>query len=340
MKSLKVGLLGAGGISPVHVNGWKALGAQISVYAVAGAPALAEEHGLQPCETPEELIHNAEIVCILTPSKYHRELALAAIEAGKHVVCEKPLGVTTEDSLAIAAAAAAANIQVYPAHVVRFFPDYARLKSEVESGRIGTPAILRFSRSGAAPSPGSWFFSEPDGGGIILDQMIHDLDQARWIAGDVVQVYAVQNPPTIEGQVPEAVAAQVVLTHASGAISYIQGAWGPRTMPFLTSFEVAGSTGVLRYDSRNDSTLVMDQGAAPEGASYLPPESQAESPYTTQIREFATAFSGGPPPRVSAADGVLAVALAEAAQESVRSGTAVDFDSAAILAPLMRSHAV
>jgi predicted dehydrogenase len=332
MTKLRVGMIGAGGVSHSHAPHWLALDADVSVYATVGASELATRYGLRAVETLEQLFLTTDVIDICTPTVTHRELALAAIGAGKNVLCEKPLGRTVEDAKVIAAAAHAACVQVYPAHVVRFFPEYAAMHAAVEQGQIGAPAVLRFTRGGEGATS-DWFFDEAQSGGIILDQMIHDLDQARWIAGDVVQVYAVQNPPTVSGRIPRDVVVHATLTHLNGAISHIQGIWGPRGMDFRTSFDVAGDTGALRFDSSTAGTMVENLSAADVGTSYLPPATAEESPYLTQLREVAEAFAGGPAPRVSLDDGIIAVALAEAAQESIATGRAIEFDASLFIGP-------
>lgn len=331
MSKLRVGMIGAGGVSHAHAPYWMALDAEVSVHALAGAGELAARYGLTPVGTLEQLFLTTDVIDICTPTVTHRELALAAIDAGKNVLCEKPLGRTVEDAKAIAAAARAAGVQVYPAHVVRFFPEYAAMHAAVEQGKIGKLAVLRFSRGGEGATS-DWFYDEAQSGGIILDQMIHDLDQARWTAGDVVQVYAVQNPPTVHGSSPRNVVVHVTLTHLSGAISLIQGIWGPRGMDFRTSFDVAGDSGGLHFDSSGAGTVVENLCTPEVGTSYLPPTSAEESPYLTQLREMAEAFGGGSAPRVCLEDGIIAVALAEAAQKSIATASAIDFDASTVLA--------
>lgn len=323
MNTIRVGLIGAGGISHVHAVAWREMGAQVCVFSHEGAEALAERYDFSVAGSLDELFGAVDIVDIVAPSSAHRELALAAIAAGKHVICEKPLAATAAAAREIVAAATAAGVKVYPAHVVRFFPPYVKVKEQVDAGRIGRPAVLRFARGGEAPPAGSWFFDERAGGGIVLDQMIHDLDQALWLAGDVIEVYAVQSPASVEGRVPEVVTAHVVLTHASGAISHVQGTWGPRGLEFRTSADIAGTEGVLAIASAVDTAVGLEIPVVAGGATAPPPESQAESPYTTQLREMAEAFAGGPEPRVTGADGIRAIALAEAAAESIRRGRAV-----------------
>lgn len=332
MKTLRVGLIGAGGISQVHATGWAALDVPVTVYSHEGAEALAAEYGFAVAPDLDALLAASDIVDIVTSSSSHKELALAAIAAGKHVICEKPLSVTAAEARELADAAEAAGVRLFPAHVVRFFPEYAEVKRQVDGGRIGEPAVLRFVRGGQAPRAGSWFFDENAGGGIILDQMIHDLDQARWLAGEVTQVYAVQSPASVDGIVPGIVTAHVTLTHAGGAISHVQGTWGPEGTVFRTSADVAGTGGTLAIDSRTNTASTLDFPAGASGDGYLPPATTAVSPYTRQLAAFLRAIADDTDAVVSAEDGIRAVAIAEAAAESLRTGRAVDLDPATGLA--------
>ncbi|WP_406247566.1 Gfo/Idh/MocA family protein [Microbacterium sp. M] len=321
MSVLRVGLIGAGGISRVHADAWRALGAEGIVTSLAGAEAIAAEFGMAVAPDVPTLLSQVDVVDIVTPSGTHPAFALAAIEAGVHVVCEKPLAPTAAEAQRIVDAAAAAGVRIFPAHVVRYFSEYARIKEQIDAGAIGEVATQRFFRMGSAPST-PWFFQESAGGGVIRDLMIHDIDQALWFAGPAVSVYSVQNPPTVDDVVPRPVTAQVVLTHASGAISHLQATWVAPGLPFRTSVEVSGSLGRLAYRSAEDSSLRVD--ALPTAATdYMPPMSPTDSPYFREIADFVDALRQGSPARVTGADGVAAVAVAEAAYESIASGRPV-----------------
>jgi myo-inositol 2-dehydrogenase/D-chiro-inositol 1-dehydrogenase len=327
--SLRVGLIGAGGISRVHADGWRALGAAVTVYSHEGAETLAAQYGFAVAPSLHELLAAADIVDIVTPTTSHAPLARTAIRAGKHVVCEKPLAGTVDDAREVVDAAREAGVRLFPAHVVRYFPDYAALRDEVQAGRVGEPAVLRFVRGGEAPRTGTWFHDVNSGGGIVRDQMIHDLDQALWMAGDIVRVYATQSAPAGDADAPDAVTAHVVLTHAGGALSHVQGTWGARGLPFRTSADIAGAAGTLALDSAPTASRV-DIPSVHAGDGYLPPPSPTESPYTAQLRDYAAAIAEGRDARVTPDDGLRAVAVAEAAMESLRTGRPVDIDLAAI----------
>lgn len=332
MSDLRVGIIGAGGISGVHADAWRALGADAYVTSVAGADQLAAEYGMTAVADVDTLIGLVDIVDIVTPSSTHADFALRAIAQGRHVVCEKPLAPTAEIAAEVTAAAAEAGVRLFPAHVVRYMGEYARIKAGIDAGRIGTPAVQRFSRAGSAPRT-PWFFSERAGGGVIRDLMIHDIDQALWFAGPVDSVYAVQNPPTVDDRVPAPVTAHVVLTHRSGVISHLHASWVAPGMPFRTSVEVAGSEGRLRYDSAEDHTLRTDAVLAEGATDYLPPMSPEESPYYAEIADFVTAIREGSDARVTPADGIAAVAVAEAAYASLASGAAVSLAAATAAVP-------
>ena len=125
-----------------------------------------------------------------------------------------------------------------------FIPAYAQLRRAVGDGLLGELAVLRFYRSGAFPVRAPWFADLDSSGGIILDMMIHDLDIARWVAGEVTRVSAswVRRDGPVE-------AAHVLLTHASGVISQISGLWGSPRTRFTTGYAAAGTGGTLEHDS-------------------------------------------------------------------------------------------
>ena len=322
MSTLKVGLIGAGGISRVHADAWRALGAEGYVTSLEGADEIAAEYGFTLVDDVDTLIDLVDIVDIVTPSSTHADFALRAIARRRDVICEKPLAATAEAATEVADAAEAAGVRLFPAHVVRYMGEYAQIKAGIDAGVVGALAVQRFSRAGSAPQT-PWFFSERAGGGVIRDLMIHDIDQAVWFAGPVADVYAVQNPPTIDDRVSAPVTAHVVLTHRNGVISHLHASWVAPGMPFRTSVEVSGSEGRLRYDSAEDTALRTD-AVLPEGdTDYLPPMSPQESPYYAEIADFVAALREGRDARVGPADGIEAVAVAEAAYASIAAGAAV-----------------
>ena len=156
-----------------------------------------------------------------------------------------------------------------------------------------------------------------------MDLMVHDLDYARWVGGDVESVFAKK----ITKAFPDAPVdyATVILKHRSGAISHVAGAWAYPPPTFRTSFEISGDAGMIEFDSDVSApirSLIQKPGNnAPDVG--LPSSPTAESPYTTEIKEFYAALTDQIPVRVTAEDGLAAIQIALAAMESVRTGKAV-----------------
>jgi myo-inositol 2-dehydrogenase/D-chiro-inositol 1-dehydrogenase len=307
-----VGLLGAGGIAQAHLPGWLSLGFDVVVYSTDGeAPALVRRFGGRAVDSIDELFDVADIVDVVTPTDTHRSLVERAAEAGKHVVCEKPMALTVSDATAMIAACERAGVHLFPAHVVRYFPAYVTMQSAVAAGRVGNPAVQRFFRIGAAPKR-QWFRDPRRSGGIAMDQMIHDFDQARWSAGDVKEVFATRAGDQAKGPVT----VQAILRHRSGTVTHVNGIWGNPGLGFRSGFSVAGAEGLLEHDSLRYSVLDYD-GFTTADSSYLPPVDVTSSPYTAELADFARAIRDGGPARVTAEDAVEAIRIADAVNRSI-----------------------
>lgn len=314
----RVGIIGAGGIARPHARGWAALNASIHVFSLEGASDLADATpGAATCDSLDDLLSQVDMVDICTPTDAHADLVRWALHSGKHVMCEKPVTLDMAEMRELAHDAQFRGLVLYPAHVVRFFPQYVALHHAVERGRLGRLAVLRFERSGSRPLQ-PWFSDVSRSGGLTADQMIHDVDQALWLAGPLKAAYGVQH------ESGDAVAAHVTLTHRSGAISHCQGLWGPQGTRFHYSFDVAGSAGRLAYDSARNTGLVFDvveRSAAP--ASYLPDVPADRNPYSAEVQDFWRTTQGAQTPRVTPADAVAVIEANDAIARSLATGLEV-----------------
>ncbi|HEY5223847.1 MAG TPA: Gfo/Idh/MocA family oxidoreductase [Microbacteriaceae bacterium] len=314
-----VGLVGAGGIAHLHLPGWLKLGFAVVVHSIDGqAPALTRQYGGRAVDSMDELLDSADIVDVATPTDTHRLLVERAAEAGKHVVCEKPMALTIADSAAMIAACERAGVRLFPAHVVRYFPAYAAMRTAVAGGRIGPPAVQRFFRIGSAPKQ-PWYRDRARSGGIAMDQMIHDFDLARWSAGDVEAVYATW----VGDETTASTTVQAILRHHSGTISHVNGVWGNPTLGFHTGFSVAGPGGLLEHDSLRHPVLDYDGHSDAGETGYVPPVEAASSPYTAELSDFARAIREGGRARVTPEDGLEAVRIAAAVNRSVDEHTEI-----------------
>lgn len=317
-----VGIVGAGTIAVQHIHAWQALGARVLLQSPHTGRRLAARYGLRFCADLAELFAAVDLVVVCTPTDTHFPIAVAAIESGLPVLCEKPLTRRAADARRLADAAAGAGVVLVPAHVVRHFPAYRRVADAVASGMVGRVQALRLSRTGAAPpSSGSWF-TEVERSGGLLDLMVHDLDAARWLAGEVVGVVAVQHPPSTAGRVPDIVTVVATLTHRSGAVSQVHAMWGPPGLPFRTTVEVWGDLGSLRHDSTSGTDIQIDVGLGATTSMPVPPG----DPFLAQAADCRSAVRRGTMAQLSADDGVTAVVLVEAVLESIATGQWVTVD--------------
>ncbi len=291
--SLRIGLVGAGAIAHAHAQSCWDLGLPFGVYARGNAGEFAQKWSIEEYGTYESLLDACDIVLVASPTPTHEELVAAAFAHGRDVICEKPLTLDGAASLRLADAASRAGRQLLPAHVVRYFPAYATIHDRVVAGEVGPLTSLRLSRRGASPWQ-SWFHEE-SGGGLVTDLLIHDYDQAMWLAGDVSEVRATRWYDDGGEH------ARVELTHPRGVVSEIDGTWGPRDMSFASSIHVTGESGTLEHDS-------------------TAPTEPYESPYTSQLRDLVSACTNGTAPRVTIHHGIRAVQVAESVRTSLMTG--------------------
>ncbi len=326
---MKVGIVGVGFMGTTHAAGWAETPAEIvgfTAETLHEAGGLAKRYDTKVYPSLDAMLPDVDVLDICSPTHLHREMALKAAAVGKHIVCEKPLARTVGEAQDILNACRDAGVLLLVAHVVRFFPEYALAHSAVAEGQIGKPAVIRLHRGSYRPKKpaGNWFLDEEKSGGILMDLMIHDYDYARWVAGEVESVSARRvtelhpNAPVDYGL--------VILSHRSGALSHIAGAWAYPPPTFRTHLEIAGDRGLIEFDSDGTApiqNLILKTGKSEAPDVALPSSPVSESPYTTQLKEFYSALADGKPARVNATDGLAAVQIAEAALQSAHIGRPV-----------------
>jgi len=190
---LKVGVIGVGGINRTHMPGWAAsehaeviAGSDISDAALR---TWGDTHSVTQLSTkPEDLFNNPDIdiIDICTPNMYHTPLVIAALEAGKHVICEKPLAPTPDDIHKIIEARDKSGKQLMTAQHFRFAGHSQALKAEIESGALGDVYHARgwmLRRNAFVPTP-TFVYKKHSGGGACIDIGVHILDLTLWMMGN------------------------------------------------------------------------------------------------------------------------------------------------------------
>jgi predicted dehydrogenase len=260
-----------------------------------------------------------DLIDICVPTLAHPRLAIAALQAGKHVICEKPLARTATAAREIAAAAASAKGYFMPAMCIRFWPEYAWLKQAIAQQSYGRVLAARFRRVSEPPAWGrEHFFDGAKSGGAILDLHIHDADFVQYCFGRPQAVFA-QGFSYYSGAIDHVVAQYQV---AGGAAVSAEGSWVMgEGHGFEMAFSVIFENAMLDFNSNRGAEglrlFEKDQAArtiacAP-GDGYL-----AELGYMLDCITHQQA-----PTTVTASDGASAVEICEAEAESIRSGQLV-----------------
>jgi myo-inositol 2-dehydrogenase / D-chiro-inositol 1-dehydrogenase len=313
----------------VHAHAWQKLGVTVvGIHSkqITEAAAIAERVHAKTFESVPALLEEIDLLDICTPTGTHLEYTRLAASAGKHVVCEKPISLTLRDARTMIEACEAANVRLFIAHVVRFFPQYRAAWDAVERGQIGSLGVLRLKRAAYQPRvpKDHWFLDEAQSGGMVTDLMIHDFDYARWIGGDVTRVYA-RSARAIWQDAPGDYAL-VTLRFKSGAIALLEGSWTYPQGIFRTALDIAGSEGVIEWASDRSAPIqhFLERNPDPSSAVGLPLEAQGEDPYEIQLRHVKHALETSTAFLVTPADALEALRIALAARQSLVTGRAVE----------------
>ena len=273
---------------------------------------------------PMELIHSDEVdlVDICVPTPFHLDLALAAIKAGKHVLCEKPLARTAADARKIARAAEKGAGMFMPAMCLRFWPEWAWLKQAVDEGKYGKVISAEFRRVGGLP-PG-WFINGELSGGAILDLHLHDTDFVNHVFGTPEAVSS-------GGWVGPSGCVDHVHTRylygEDGPVVTAAGSWAAPAMPFDMSFCVLFEEAGVDYSlSREGATLMLYRNA--KGNRKAPAPRVVKVPagdgYKAEMSYLAKCIKNGTPPDVvTPAEAAESIRIVEAENKSASSGRIV-----------------
>jgi 1,5-anhydro-D-fructose reductase (1,5-anhydro-D-mannitol-forming) len=263
-----------------------------------------------------------DAVYISTTNESHEQHALAAISAGKHVLCEKPLALSLDSARAMVAAAAAAGVVMGTNHHLRNAATHRRMREVIQSGTIGRPLAARvFHAVYLPPHLQSWRIDRPDaGGGVILDITVHDADTLRFALGDEVVEVTAMTASQGMGRAGLEDAVMGVMRFEKGTIAQFHDAF---TSPHAyTGFEVHGTEGSLYgrdvMTQRPTGTVTLRRGDSEEEIAI-----EHENLYERSVRCFNEAIRDKGEPAATGVDGVRSLAVALAVRESAGTGRTV-----------------
>ncbi len=336
-KPVLFAIVGTGGIADFHARAIAAVpGARLAgVYSRSWEKAseFAQRHGTVAARSLEELLAlpGLDAVCIATPSGGHAAGAIPALEAGKHVFCEKPLDVTMEKVDAMIAAARENRRHLAAVFQFRLGDGARQLKRAVEAGRFGRLTLcscyIKWWRTQEYYDSAAWRGTKAlDGGGVLFNQGIHGIDLLQWLVGMPEEVQAQVGTLTHE-RIDVEDTAVALLKYPSGALGVIEAstsAWPG----FSTRIEISGEHGsaVLENDriafwkfaveEEGDEAIREGRESGMLGSGASAPQAISIEGHRLQIEDLANAIREGRAPAIRGEDARNAVRLVLAIYES------------------------
>lgn len=342
MSSLGFGIIGTGMIAHFHAKAIQAMpGGRVVACFNQNAEkgrAFAAEYGCRAYATLSDLLSDPDvgIVTICTPSGAHLEPAVAAAQAAKHVVVEKPLEITLERCDRIIAACDENRVKLCTIFPSRFSPANIALKSAIDGGRFGRLTLgdtyVKWWRTQEYYDGGGWRGTWAlDGGGAFMNQAIHNVDLLSWLMGNVVEVSGFTGTLAHERIEVEDVGV-ACLRFASGAVGVMEAttaAWPG----LLKRTEIHGSRGtviveqdsILRWEFADerpedaDIRRTLGTASATSGGA-ADPKAISFVGHQKQLEDFVEAIRTGRSPRVDGAEGRRSVEIILALYAAAKTG--------------------
>lgn len=358
MKPLRVGIIGTGRISGSHITGYLATEG-IELYGVCDvveerAVAASEKHSIAHVFKNFEALVNCpeiDLVSVCTPPFAHKDPTIAALEAGKHVLCEKPMALTAMEAEAMVDAWEHARVRHGNLFTIGYQGRWTRsaqlLKKFIDAGELGDIYYGRALATRRRGLPGWGVFTDKrlNGGGPVIDIGVHALDRALWLMGhpDPVSVMAVTfnkfgnrpgmfNPwgPWDHKGFDVEDAAFALIRFANGACLQLECSWILNIERSISKTILCGTEGGAEidplkiYQERHGTILdvIVPQGVT-EGQ-----DAPADRPHTVEIRGFVKAIREGTDPLVHPREALMVARIVDAIYESDREGRSIQLQGA------------
>ncbi len=339
---VKIGVLGVGFMGKMHFNchranprakvialsdldpaklagDWSKIGGNIADKRAAQV----DLSGLRLYAPPSELFKDpdVDVVDITLPTFLHADYAIAALEAGKHVVCEKPMALSLAECDRMLAAAKAAGRLLFVAHCIRFWPDYKVLKQIVASGKYGKVVTATFWRKSLTPtwSWDNWLLDAPRSGSAVVDLHIHDTDYVNYVFGRPAFVKSSGVIGAVSNTGVDAIVTHYV--YPDGPHVVAEGTWALAPgFGFTHGFCVVFEKATVEMDCRSGKPLTVH---TLKGKT-LTPKLPKDDGYVAELKHFVDCIGKGKVSDiVTAEDARAALAVCLAEEEAVKTGQAV-----------------
>lgn len=322
---MKIGIVS---FAHVHAMGYLDVIENSDVHTFVGALETDERYAKEVAGRVGDKLHRdwdsflatgPDAVVICSENTYHARDSLMAIDAGLHVLCEKPLETTAAKARSIVEAAERAGVVVMTAFPMRFSPPLRRARAALLAGEYGRLSSVVAVNQGTCPGGARpWFVSkELAGGGAVTDHTVHLLDVLRWYTdSEVEEVYAVANRIIADDIGDSETAGLVSLRFANGLTASIDCSWSrPSGYPTWggVALRLATDRGIVEVDAFREHNAIYGGGRG-RWAGF------GRDTNADMVHEFAAAIAEGRQPYVTGTDGLRAVEVVEAAYRSIESG--------------------
>jgi predicted dehydrogenase len=335
MKSVRICLVGTGRAGMVHAFNFRHRIAEAQLVAVVDAnEAMARERAGE-LDVPfvfdniESALFQADFdaVCIATPTFNHASIVIAAAQAGKHILCEKPMALTLDEADAMIAAARQADVVLQIGFMRRFDPAFCAAKEQIEAGAIGNPIVIRTLTRGPGLPP-RWACDPATSIGMLAEVNSHDFDTLRWLSGsEFARIYteaATFKAPELGAEFPGFYDTAVVSVRMDNGVLGILDGCCPVGYGYDARAEVLGTGGVLFIGELREHALVRctrEDGVVTK--QFRAWAKRFEAGYLAEDEHFVHCIRTGETPLVGGEDGRQALEGVLAATRSIQTSAPV-----------------
>jgi predicted dehydrogenase len=271
--------------------------------------------GIKTYSDVEAILADPEIdmIDICLPTPLHAQITIAALHAGKHVLCEKPMAMNEEECAQVEAVARETDRQLMIGHCLRYWPEYVATDEIIRGGEFGRVLSASFHRSSGLPTTSSnnWLATGSQSGGAVLDMHIHDVDTALWWFGEPDEMHT---DGVIWRNLP--LSADSIWRYNDGPLVTLHGSWDPNGGPFRMAFRVTMERASVLYDSATRTFQLLQ--LTPEGEYSRDLKATDELAYQKEIDDFVSRLNENRKvSRVTPASSRLAVAITRREMEQI-----------------------
>ncbi|ODU02041.1 MAG: oxidoreductase [Pseudonocardia sp. SCN 72-86] len=325
MSRVAIGLAGLGRMGRIHLGNLAGRCPSATLACVYDVDPVVAERTAAEYDVPwtasfDELLDASDAVAVATSTASHAQLIEEAAEAGKSVFCEKPVSGDRASAVAAVEAVERAGVLLQVGFHRRYDPDWAAAARRIHDGELGEVTLFRTSLRDMTSPPPAYLTGS---GGFFTDVTVHDLDVARWLVGEVVEVHAhgaAADPGFAEiGDIDTAV---VVLRFESGALGVIDNSRSAG-YGYECSTEVMGTAATARIDAPHRHGYEWRTPGLASRDLVRDFEERYPFAYAAELEAFARCVLTGTEPLAGGRDAIAATDLAEAATRSWKTGAPV-----------------